>query len=101
MKYEYFIMILDIEYKHKEGLKFICMKSFSSGSRLLIEYDYLINFRQYHCGMRDKSSMFLSPLFKNLIFLCSFFNAELNGTIRILYFRWAIIDLLLWATVVQ
>ena len=25
-----------------------------------------------HCGMRDKSSMFLSAVFKNLIFLCSF-----------------------------
>ena len=25
-----------------------------------------------HCGMRDKSSMFLSPVFKNQIFLCSF-----------------------------
>ena len=26
---------------------------------------------QGHCGMREKSSMFLSPVFKNLIFLCS------------------------------
>ena len=25
-----------------------------------------------HCGMRDKSSMFLSAVFKNLIFLCCF-----------------------------
>ena len=25
-----------------------------------------------HCGMRNKSSMFLSSVFKNLIFLCSF-----------------------------
>ena len=25
-----------------------------------------------HCGMRDKSSIFLSAIFKNLIFLCSF-----------------------------
>ena len=25
-----------------------------------------------HCGMRDKGSMFLSTVFKNLIFLCSF-----------------------------
>ena len=25
-----------------------------------------------HCRMRDKSSMFLSAVFKNLIFLCSF-----------------------------
>ena len=26
----------------------------------------------YHCRMRDKSSMFISTVFKNLIFLCSF-----------------------------
>ena len=25
-----------------------------------------------HCRMRDNSSMFLSPVYKNLIFLCSF-----------------------------
>ena len=25
-----------------------------------------------HCGMRDKSSLFLSAVFKNMIFLCSF-----------------------------
>ena len=28
--------------------------------------------RRTHCGMKDKSSMFVSPELKNLIFLCSF-----------------------------
>ena len=28
--------------------------------------------KQPHCRMRDKSSMFLSAIFKNVIFLCSF-----------------------------
>ena len=48
---------------------------------------------QIDCGMKDKSSMFLSPEFKNLIFYVVF-DAELNGTIRILCFHHAIIDLL-------
>ena len=33
---------------------------------------YLSAFDSRHCRMRDKSSMFLSPVFKKLIFLCSF-----------------------------
>ena len=47
----------------------------------------------YHCGIRDKSSMFLSVVSKNLIFYVVF-NAELNGTIRSLGLHHTIIDLL-------
>ena len=48
-----------------------------------------------HCRMRNKSSMFLTAMFKNLIFLCRF-NAELNGTIRNF-----MIPLARWATIGQ
>ena len=39
-----------------------------------VHHQILILFSQMpvHCGMRDKGSMFLSAVFKNLIFLCSF-----------------------------
>ena len=46
-----------------------------------------------HCEMKGKSSMLLSPEFKNMLFYVVF-NAELNCTIRILCFCRAIIDLL-------
>ena len=58
--------------------------------------------KSIHCGMRDKSSMFWSAIFKTRFFYVVF-NAELNGTILILCFCCTIIDLLWpsWATVGQ
>ena len=63
---------------------------------------FYISYVVCHCGMRDKSSMFLSPVFKNLIFFYDVvFNAELNGTIGILCFDLLWPARLSWATVGQ
>ena len=47
--------------------------------KFIIISPFIINMARYftykiseHCGMRGKSSKFLSVIFKNLIFLCSF-----------------------------
>ena len=70
--------------KHK-----ILMVPFNSA--LKTTYIYLSD--TDHCRMRYKSSMFLSAVFKNWYFYVVF-NAELNGTIRILCYRHTIIYLL-------
>ena len=53
----------------------------------------LLSYYICHCEMKGKSSMLLSPEFKNMLFYVVF-NAELNCTIRILCFHCAIIGLL-------
>ena len=42
------------------------------GRRIYDKEEIEVCILESHCGMRDKSSMFLSAVFKNLIFLCSF-----------------------------
>ena len=52
----------------------------------------IIFFQLYTVGWGTKAQCF-SPSYLKTLFFYVVFNAELNGTIRILCFRWAIIDL--------
>ena len=61
----------------EQRLKYLRQQDFKQ-NQMAAEYERLRRLREKvrnspaHCGMRDKCSMFLSALFKNLIFQCSF-----------------------------